>query len=320
MFASIFLIVSGFVLLILGADFLVKGSVAIANKLKIPPLIVGLTIVALGTSAPELVVSLTSAVQGAAGLVLGNVIGSNIANIFLILGASAVICPIFVRKDSFYKDFLFLLLVSAVFIVFAFFEKLVFWMGCVMLAMLVAFIVFNYINAKKHVEREILAAASPWNDKPWLLVVLGTLGGLTAIVFGADWLVDGSILIARYFGVSEELIGLTIIAVGTSLPELATSCVAAYRKQSDLALGNVLGSNIWNIVFILGMTSTVTDVYVPRQFLYFDLWVMFAALFFMWLPIWRNSQIGRVAGSFFLVFYLLYIGAQIAVVKGYLVF
>ena len=316
MMTSVFLIVSGFVLLIVGADFIVKGSVAIANKLKIPPLIIGLTIVAFGTSAPEFVVSVTSALQGAEGLVLGNVVGSNIANILLILGGAAIVYPVAVDKKSFYRDFSFLLLVSIVFTLFALSGTFVRWMGILMLLLLIAFVLLNYYSAKKSGQTDTKSSASPWNDKGWLFVIGGTVLGLAGIVYGADLLVDGAVMIAQYFGVSEEIIGLTIIAFGTSLPELATSCVAAYRKQSDLAVGNVLGSNIWNIVFILGVAATITDVSVPVQFIRFDIWIMLAATVVLLPRVYRYGKISRTAGVLFVSSYILYLVAQILISRG----
>ncbi len=313
---SVFLVIAGFVLLIVGADFIVKGSVAIANKLKIPELIIGLTIVAFGTSAPEFVVSITSALQGAEGLVLGNVVGSNIANILLILGGAAIVYPIVVDKKSFYRDFSFLLLVSIIFALMALNGTFVRWMGILMLFLLIAFVVLNYYSAKKSGQTSSEASTSPWNDKSWFFVIGGTILGLAGIIYGADLLVDGAVMIAQNCGVSEEVIGVTIIAFGTSLPELATSCVAAYRKQSDLAVGNVLGSNIWNIVFILGVTATITDVNVSLQFIRFDIWIMVAATIILLPLVYRYGRIGRFAGIVFVLSYILYLAAQILISRG----
>lgn len=200
------LILAGFVLLIAGADFIVKSSVAMANKLKIPPLIVGLTVVAFGTSAPEFVVSLTSALEGAEGLVLGNVVGSNTANILLILGSSALIFPIYVNRRAFFRDYGFLLLVTLVFVCFALTGVFVFWMGIVMLLMLAAFIVLNYLSARNKAGGEYVSA---WDHKSWPFVIVAAVLGLAAIVYGADLLVDGAVGIAKALGVSEEIIGLT---------------------------------------------------------------------------------------------------------------
>ena len=300
------LILAGFVLLIAGADFIVKSSVAMANKLKIPPLIVGLTVVAFGTSAPEFVVSLTSALEGAEGLVLGNVVGSNTANILLILGSSALIFPIYVNRRAFFRDYGFLLLVTLVFVCFALTGVFVFWMGIVMLVMLAAFVVLNYLSARNKAGGEYVSA---WDHKSWPFVIVAAVLGLAAIVYGADG-------IAKALGVSEEIIGLTVIAVGTSLPELATSCVAAWRKQSDLAVGNVLGSNIWNIVFIMGAAAVVTDVEVPAQFVRYDMWVMLAATLLLLLPVWRRAYIGRIYGALFVICYLAYLTSQVLIARG----
>ncbi len=316
MMTSIFLILAGFVLLISGADIIVKGSVAMANKLTIPPLIVGLTVVAFGTSAPEFVVSITSALQGAEGLVLGNVVGSNIANILLILGGTAVIFPIAVKRRAFFRDYGFLLTVTITFIAFALTGVFVRWMGLVMLLMLAAFIVFNYRSSKSDREAPGAESQSPWAAKSWWFVSSATVLGLGGIVYGADLLVDGAVRIAQAFGVSEEIIGLTIIAFGTSLPELATSGMAAFRKQSDLAIGNVLGSNIWNIVFIMGAAATITDVEVPQQFVRYDMWVMLAATVVLLPLVYRRNKITRTAGVLFVAVYIAYLASQILISRG----
>ncbi len=316
MMTSIFLILAGFVLLISGADIIVKGSVAMANKLRIPPLIVGLTVVAFGTSAPEFVVSITSALQGAEGLVLGNVVGSNIANILLILGGTAVIFPIAVKRRAFFRYYGFLLTVTITFIAFALTGVFVRWMGLVMLLMLAAFIVFNYRSSKSDREAPGAESQSPWAAKSWWFVSSATVLGLGGIVYGADLLVDGAVRIAQAFGVSEEIIGLTIIAFGTSLPELATSGMAAFRKQSDLAIGNVLGSNIWNIVFIMGAAATITDVEVPQQFVRYDMWVMLAATVVLLPLVYRRNKITRTAGVLFVAVYIAYLASQILISRG----
>lgn len=287
-----------------------------ANKLNIPSLIVGLTIVAFGTSAPEFVVSITSALQGAEGLVLGNVVGSNIANILLILGLTAAIFPIAVKRKEFFRDYGFLLLVTLVFIGFALSGVFVRWMGIAMLLLLIVFIIFNYRQSKNSTEVESEETKSPWAKKSWGVVIVATLAGLGCIVYGADLLVDGAVSIARVFGVSEEIIGVTIIAFGTSLPELATSCMAAFRKQSDLAIGNVLGSNIWNIVFIMGVAASITEVEVPLQFIRYDMWVMLAATLILLPLVWKKSCITRTAGICFVVFYVTYLASQIMISRG----
>lgn len=314
MLLAIVSLIIGLVMLIGGAEYFVRGAVAIAAKLKVPTLIIGLTIVALGTSVPELVVSLKSALNGNAGISVGNVIGSNIANVLLVLGASALIFPVSCNGKAFYRDFSFLSMVTLVFAFFIVNGKLVNWNGWVMLAMLVLFILYNYHNSKEDdTEDEI---PNQLVNKGWLNVVVIAIAGLVAIVYGADLLIYGAVEIAKYFGMSEEMIGLTIIAVGTSMPELATSCMAAFRKQNGIALGNVVGSNIWNIVFIMGATSAITDVKIADQFILFDMWVMLFSSF-MLLPVMMfKNKITRSEGLFMIVSYGVYVYAQILIAQG----
>ena len=314
MISALCFILVGFVLLIGGAEYLVKGAVAIANKLKIPAIIVGLTIVAFGTSTPEFVVSIKAAFNGAAGIAIGNIVGSNIANILFILGVTSVIYPVVCNRKEFLRDYKFLLLVNVLFVCFAITGKFVCWQGLVLLALLFAFIYFNYRNSKDSDASE--DAVSVLASKSWWVVVLITIAGLIAIMYGADLLVKGAIDIARILGVSEEIIGLTIVAVGTSLPELATTVVAALRKQNGVALGNIVGSNIWNIVFIMGLTSTIIDVEVPRQFLLYDIWVMVLATMLLFPIMLSQNKISRIEGGVFLLIYMAYLVSQILIANG----
>ena len=315
MLIPIGLILVGFVLLMFSAEYTVRGSVAIANKLNIPTIIIGLTIVAFGTSAPEFVVSIRAAFSGAAGISIGNVIGSNIANILFILGATAVIYPITCKKENFLRDFSFLIIVTIVFTAFALTGSFVMWQGLVMLAMLVAFIVYNYKNSK-NTDEAADDAVSPIADRSWLFVSVVTILGLVGIIFGADLLVKGAVSLARILGVSEEIIGLTIVAFGTSLPELATSGMAAFRRQNDVALGNVVGSNIWNIVFIMGATSSLVDVNVPAQFLNYDIWVMLGATLVLSLIMFAKNKMSKVSGIAFILAYFVYLASQVLIANG----
>lgn len=314
MISALCFILVGFVLLIGGAEYLVKGAVAIANKLKIPAIIVGLTIVAFGTSTPEFVVSIKAAFNGAAGIAIGNIVGSNIANILFILGVTSVIYPVVCNRKEFLRDYKFLLLVNVLFVCFAITGKFVCWQGLVLLALLFAFIYFNYRNSKDNDASE--DTVSILASKSWWVVVLITIAGLIAIMYGADLLVKGAVDIARILGVSEEIIGLTIVAVGTSLPELATTVVAALRKQNGVALGNIVGSNIWNIVFIMGLTSTIIDVEVPRQFLLYDIWVMVLATMLLFPIMLSQNKISRIEGGVFLLIYMAYLVSQILIANG----
>ncbi len=318
MLMPLLLIVLGFVLLMGGAEYTVRGAVAIANRLHIPSLIVGLTIVALGTSVPECVVSIKSALSGNAGISVGNVIGSNIANVLLVLGASALIYPISCDGKAFYRDFSFLFVVTLVFSFFVINGRFINWNGWVLLGFLILFLIYNYIGAQsdENFENEI---PSQLVDRGWLIILFALSAGLAAIAYGADFLVKGAVDIARILGISEEIIGVTIIAVGTSMPELATSCVAAFRHQNGIALGNVVGSNIWNIVFVMGATSAITDVKVADQFILFDVWVMMFASF-MLLPIMMfKNKITRAEGMFMLLCFGAYIYAQVLINRGDLV-
>lgn len=318
MLVPLLLIVLGFVLLMGGAEYTVRGAVAIANRLHIPSLIVGLTIVALGTSVPECVVSIKSALSGNAGISVGNVIGSNIANVLLVLGASALIYPISCDGKAFYRDFSFLFVVTLVFSFFVINGRFINWNGWVLLGFLILFLIYNYIGAQsdENFEKEI---PSQLVDRGWLIILFALSAGLAAIAYGADFLVKGAVDIARILGISEEIIGVTIIAVGTSMPELATSCVAAFRHQNGIALGNVVGSNIWNIVFVMGATSAITDVKVADQFILFDVWVMMFASF-MLLPIMMfKNKITRAEGMFMLLCFGAYIYAQVLINRGDLV-
>lgn len=319
MLIAICLIVVGFVLLMLGAEYTVRGSVAIANKLKIPSLIIGLTIVAFGTSAPEFVVSISAALKGAEGIAIGNVVGSNIANMLLILGFAAVLSPITCERKIFLRDYGFLFFVTALFTRIALDEVFVRWEGLLMLGVLIAFIVFNYMNSKADDVKED-ENKSPLADKNWWIVILTTLIGLVGIISGADLLVKGSVNLAKLLGVSDEIIGLTIIAFGTSLPELATTGMAAFRRQNDVAFGNIIGSNIWNIVFIMGTAATITDVKVPEQFLKYDIWVMIGSTVVLLPFMLSKNRLDRWEGAFFVFAYFAYIASQVLITKGLLVF
>ena len=314
MLNAFILIVIGFILLMGGAEYLVKGAVTIASKLKIPTIIVGLTIVAFGTSTPEFVVSIKAALNGSAGISVGNVIGSNIANILLILGITALISPIKCRRRIFLRDYRFLFIVSLLFSLFSLNGEIDTWQGIVFLIMLLGFIYHNYKNSSQEDITE--EENSSIINSSWFNVVLITLGGLIAILYGADLLVRGAVNMARLLGVSEEIIGLTIIAVGTSLPELATTVLATLRRQTGVALGNIVGSNIWNIVFIMGATSTLTEVNVPKQFIYYDVWVMLFATIILFPAMMTRARLTRLEGFFFFVAYIAYIITQILISKG----
>lgn len=269
MLYSIFLILIGFVLLMGGAEYLVRGAVAIANKIKIPTIIVGLTIVAFGISIPELIVSIKISIIALAGTSLGIIIGSNTANILLILGITALISPIKCHRRIFLRDYKFLFIVSILLCLFALSGSFSRWHSVIFLGLLATFVYQNYRNTKQEDIAE--ETSGPLANKSWLHISAITLAGLISIIYGTDILIKGASTMARILGVSEEIIGITIDAVRTSLPELATTVLATIRRQTGIALGNIVGSNILNIIFIMGTTPTFIDVvFIPKEIIYYD--------------------------------------------------
>jgi len=282
----------GFVLLLFGAEYLVRGAVSLARRLNVSPMVIGMTIVAYGTTSPELVVSLQAAIDGLPGISVGNVVGSNIANILLILGASAAIFPIVVKPAALYRDASVMAGSALLFTALALNGNIARWQGVLMVAALVAFSLYAFqaerrrgrVNDPGDLAEEL---AEEFKDPPqatWL-ALLSIVGGIAAVVTGAKLLVTAAVFTARFFGVGEEVIGLTIVAVGTSLPELATAVVAAFRRHSEVAVGNILGANIYNLLAIMGLVSAISPIPVPPQILVFDLWFMIGAtavlLFFL---------------------------------------
>ena len=253
---TIFLIV-GVVLLYFGADGLVRGSASLARRLKLTPLVIGLTVVAFGTSMPELVVSVGAALSGSGAIAVGNVVGSNIANIALILGVSAMICPLAVHVRVLRIDIPLMVVATLIIIVLLLDGTIGRMEGFFLLAGLVAYTVFSVRAARRETEsaQHVYEDVIPLENRPVSLSSFFVAGGLTLLVIGARLLVTGAVAIAESAGMSEAVIGLTIVAVGTSLPELATSVLAALKKEGDIAIGNIVGSNIFNLLGILGVAS-----------------------------------------------------------------
>ncbi|NKB45667.1 MAG: calcium/sodium antiporter [Alphaproteobacteria bacterium] len=307
-------LIIGLILLSGGADYLIRGAVAIAARLKISPLVVGLTIVALGTSLPELVVCVRAAMEGAPGIAVGNIVGSNIANILLIIGAGALMCPISANRNHFLRDSLLMLGATALFIAIAFTGSFVALSGAVMVGLLFAFLFFSYVQGKKHGTDDLsmidMDDVAPADIVTPLRAAIWVLGGLVAVAVGAELLVGGATTIARGLGVSEEVIGLTMVAIGTSLPELATVIAAAAKRHTDLIVGNVMGSNIFNILGVMGVTATVADVPVGGQILAFDVWVMAAAAVVLVPLMLTGSVLNRKEGTACLALYTAYIAIQ----------
>ncbi len=293
----------GLIGLFLGGDALVRGSVGLARRMAIPPLLIGLTVVGFGTSTPELLVSLEAALGGVPDVALGNVVGSNIANVLVIVGATALIWPITVAGATLRRD-------TAVMVGAALALVPIFALGevgrpagAVLVAALAGYLIWAYMQPGDTAPDE--ADLPPPMPAP--RAVMWLVGGLVALLFGARFLVDGAVSIARDAGLSEAFIGLTIVAVGTSLPELATSVVAAFRRQSAIAIGNVVGSNIFNILGILGLTAIITPIPVAPRFLGFDVPVMIAVSLLLTALLLLRPSIGRITGALMLAGYAAYI-------------
>ena len=303
MTADLLLILGGLALLVVGGDFLVRGAVALALRLGIAPVIVGLTVLAFGTSAPELIVSVAAALGGQPGIALGNVVGSNIANVLLILGATAVIAPVLSSDAELKRSWLWAVGAELLLIALCFAGPLMWWHGAILLAALAVLLSGQLRRARQGKgdapELEV-GAADPRKIALWLVV------GLVALPIGAKILVAGASDIARSFGISEAVIGLTLVAIGTSLPELAASLASALRGRADMALGNVIGSNIFNILAIMGITAFFGPLPVPAEMLRVDLWFMLATTLLVGPFLIRHIAIGRLTGAALLAVYAAY--------------
>ncbi|MFZ3583950.1 calcium/sodium antiporter [Loktanella sp. DJP18] len=296
-------VVAGLIGLFFGGEALVRGSVGIAKRLAIPPLLIGLTVVGFGTSTPELLVSVQAALRGVPDIAVGNIVGSNIANILLIVGLTCLVWPIRVSGGTLRRDTAVMLAAAFVLVpIFALGEIGRLSGGLLVLA-LAGYLTWAYLQPGDAVDDD----ADTKVPSSMAISALWVLGGLVILLFGARFLVDGSVSIARGFGVSEAFIGLTIVAVGTSLPELATSIIAAFRRQSEIAIGNIVGSNIFNVLGILGITALIKPVPVADRFLTFDLPIMIAASVVLTALLLTRPVIGRVIGVILLVAYVAYV-------------
>ncbi len=307
-------LIIGLILLSGGAGYLIQGALAVAARLKVSPLVAGLTIVALGTSLPELVVCVRAAMAGAPGIAVGNVVGSNIANILLILGAGGLMCPISANRDHFLRDSIILLGATVIFIGFALTGSFSCIPGLIMIVLLVTFLLFSYQQGKKHGIDDLsmvdMDEVNPEHAITAIRASLLIIGGLIAVALGAELLVNGATTVARSLGVSEEVIGLTMVAIGTSLPELATVIAAAAKKHTDVIIGNVMGSNIFNIFGVMGTTAIVADVPVAAQILSFDIWIMAATVILLIPIMFSGNVLSRREGVVCLMLYAAYISAQ----------
>lgn len=305
-------VLAGFALLFGGGEFLVRGAVSVSRRFGLSPLLIGMTVVAACTSAPELVVSLGAALQGQSDIAIGNVVGSNIFNVLAVIGASALIAPIVVKPAELKRDSAVMLGGSLALVAIAQFGVIGRVAGAVLAAGLFAYIYFSYraelrapdspsAELHEHESEEIHVSERAWVGATLLAVGLGML------IVGSRLLIVGATDVARTLGVSEAVIGLTLVAAGTSLPELATSVMAAVRRHSDVAVGNVVGSNIFNILGIIGLTAIVKPISVADQIASLDVWIMLgAAVGLAALLLWRG-RVGRFAGAVLLAAYAAYL-------------
>lgn len=296
---QVLLLVVGFVMLMKGADWFVEGASQIADRLGIPQLVIGLTIVAMGTSLPEAAVSISAAIQGSAEITIGNVVGSNIMNVLVILGLTAVVCVLPVQKSTVRYEIPFMILITAVLAGLGLADNQVSRPeGLILWAFMILYLFYLLRMAKNGTGGEEAGG----KKRPIWLLILMVLVGAAMIVFGSDITVDAATAIAKIFGMSERFIGLTIVAFGTSLPELVTSVTAAVKGKTDIAVGNIVGSNIFNILFVVGTTALITPVAYNSVFLV-DSIIAVAAALFLFLCVFRNKKLGRLGGILMLAAY-----------------
>jgi len=315
MLTNLLFTASGLVILMFSGEATVRGAVGLARLLGVSPAMIGLTVVAFGTSAPELVVSMQAAVDGAPDIAIGNVVGSNIANILLILGAAALVAPLIADPGMVRRDGVAMLIALALLCILGLSGTIVAWQGILMLVVLVGYVAGSYIvdrrdktaAAELHARESEELAGVP--QRPALVAVY-VAAGLAGLVLGAHLLVDGAVGVARAAGVPETVIGLSLVAVGTSLPELAATVVAAWRRHTDVAIGNVLGSNLFNVLLILGTASLVAPLPVAPDIAGIDLWVMLGSGLVLMPIMITGWHISRAEGVFLLLLYATYIGSM----------
>lgn len=303
LFWNLILVGAGLAMLFFGAEWLVKGSVTIANKLRMSQLVIGLTIVAFGTSTPELAVSISSATKGISDVALGNVVGSNIANIGLILGLSAFIAPIAVSRKTLRKEVPLMIGISFLLLAVSIDGSISFYDGILFVGGILIFTIFSYKTTRKEVVETVISNEK--NDSSLSKSIILIVIGLILLTVGAFFTVDNAVIIAKEIGLSERIIGLTLVAVGTSLPELITSIVAAKRGHTDISVGNILGSNIFNILAILGISSSITAISVnDSMWTDYVFMILFAVIL---LPIIKTGlKIGKIEGILLVAGYVGY--------------
>lgn len=298
------MVLAGLVGLYVGAEGLVRGASSFAFRLGITPLVVGLTVVAFGTSAPELVVGLF----GTDDVAVGNILGSNVANLALILGAAALVEPIEIKARAVRRDLPVMVAATLLFVAVSFNGTLSRIDGSILLAAMVVYLSYTFFEARRDMEQfeDVVGgdvdALAP-DKRSGLQNAVMLVGGIAFLALGAKWMVDGSIVIAQHLGVSQLVIGISVVALGTSLPELATALVAAYRDEADISVGNVIGSNIFNLLFVVGILAVVGNLVVDEAALNIDLWVMLGVSIGIW-PLLRTGHVlSRLEGLLLLAIY-----------------
>ena len=299
---QLFLLVLGFAMLVKGADWFIEGAGKLAEKFGIPQLVIGLTIVAIGTSLPEAAVSTSAALKGSAEITVGNVLGSNILNVLLILGITSVISPLMVQKSTVRYEIPMVVCISVLLAVLGLEDNVIGRAeGFVLLMGLVLYLVYLLAMAKKGQVDTEETESSGKENKLWKLLLLILAGGIM-IVVGSDVTVDAATALARIFGMSERLIGLTIVAFGTSLPELVTSATAAIKGKADIAVGNIVGSNLFNILFVVGISAVITPVAYEQAF-FTDTVICILAAAILWLCVVKKHRLARSGGAILLICY-----------------
>lgn len=315
---SILVLLAGLALLIFAGDALVNGSVATARRMHIPPIVIGLTVVAFGTSAPELIVSLEAALANAPGLAIGNVVGSNISNSLLVLGLPAIFAPIILVEAGIRRSSVFMIAITLVLMGFSWDGTIGRGEGLILFTLLILYLTYSGIMASSARNSSLRAAAAselPPEDQLPVAKILGLLAfGIIGLGLGGKLTTVGALGVAAMFGLSDSTVGLTIVALGTSLPELAAGLAAAFRRQTGVVIGNVIGSNIFNILGILGITSMIVPLKVAPSILHVDIWVMLAATIAIVPIAFTTRRINRIEGSFMTAAYITY--ALVVIVTG----
>ena len=297
----------GLFLLLISGDFLVKGAIQLSNRLGVSALLVSLTVVAFGTSAPELIVAIKATLSGSPGLAMGNVVGSNIANILLVLGLPTLLVRLQNGITDTKRSFVLMILASVLFIVFGISGSFSWVYGVVLLSLLAFFLFDTFKQSTEKTSNNESLEFRNRTPQSWWTIIFFILLGIIGLPLGADLLVNNASTLAKDYGISDAVIGLTLVAIGTSLPELATTFIAVVRKKAEVVLGNLIGSNIFNLLAIIGITSLISPVPVDPTFIKFDFWIMLGASTLLAPFIFLNIQFNRLSGFLFVTLYISYL-------------